>query len=236
MHRFHHLQEAILLNRIDMHQIQVVLPEGGIQLVKSPLNHLGSLEILGTRIWFHASDSPWEHRNVWELAELDAGHLVCVNPSSVRSAVHQALLEQKITPLEGYITQPGVQNGHNFVLMSDESVCMVAVESVLRGDDIGRGFFPGGYDPTLEFRMRALMQAHLTGQRAVLILGVPHNGIKNVFVSDHIDAQIGGMLQEGHQKGLEILCMHLEVNPTGLKTGQPLPLKVLQGAHTNTKY
>ncbi|MES2212462.1 MAG: DNA/RNA nuclease SfsA [Pseudomonadota bacterium] len=228
MFRFPQLQEAILLNRIDLGQLQVVLPEGGIQLIRSAFQKLGPVEVLGTRIWFSPAPGPWTHQHIWELAELDSGVLVCLNPASVRAAVHHALLHHQIPELVEYTPPQSEVLSQNFFMSGGKQPCMLAIEPVLHGDDIGRGFFPSAYDPTLEFRMRMLVQAQLSGQRAVLLLAVPHQGIKNVFLSEHIDPQLGALLIDAHQRGLQILCYRIEVTTAALALKEAIDLKVIQ--------
>jgi sugar fermentation stimulation protein A len=227
------LKKAICLGRLDAHTIDVAVQDGPIQKLGCPTDRpLPSCAVLGSRIWFSETEPSVEGtQGTWELAEVDGGYLTCVNPLRVKAICLQGFENKGIEPFVDYSVQPAedpapfdVRLKHN---ESGEELAL-AILPVILGDEIHRGFFPDAVHESTAHILRELIKARYQNKNVGLCLAVANNGIQKVYLADHIDRQVGGLVRDAADIGVKIFAHQVEVSLEQLKLGKTIPFIVPQ--------
>ena len=93
------LTEATLLKRSIKFLVEAALLDKQRIMLRCPnLGRLLGCDILGTKLWF-SNPIGYHCLPTWELAEVDGGHLVCVNPEYILSLVLDGIKAKVITEL-----------------------------------------------------------------------------------------------------------------------------------------
>ena len=66
------------------------------------------------------------------------------------------------------------------------------------------------------------MRLKAEGQRSILFFCVPHEGIKQVRVAEHIDPAYAQKLREAIQAGVEVLAYGVEFQSQGMVLRMPI--------------
>lgn len=228
------LTEAILLKRVLKFMVEVVLPNRQKVMIRCPnIGDMQGNDILGTKIWY--SNAVGYHcLPTWELAEIDNGHLVSVNPELMKPLVIEAIKNERITELLGYnVLHAG---GHfdqfrsQFMLLEkDEDQCYMGIEHVISNNEKNEGLYPPSLGDGRE-NLTSLMQARSEGHRAVLLYCVTNSGIESIKPAKHIDPEYTKMLQKAVSEGVEIIAYRTEVNLEGVELKYSLPVLVSEDA------
>ena len=74
--------------------------------------------------------------------------------------------------------------------------------------------------------LEVLQRLRAEGQRSILFFCVPHEGIKEVKVAEHIDPVYAEKLREVLSEGVEILAYQVEFQPQGMILKTPLKISI----------
>ena len=224
------LQKAICLGRSDDMTIDVAVQDGPVQKLHCPIDQsLPGCTSLGSRIWFSTAHQK-DNAGVWELVEVDGGFLTCVNPTRIHDVFINGLENGLITALQDYPKIEPLEEGPFDVKVWDEKKqksIMVAILPVMLGDEIHRGFFPHDKSPHYAHVLREMIKAKYKGQEVMGILAVANNGIRRVFLADHIDPQVSALLRDCIDLDIEIYAHQIMSTLECIELGQPMPFKVL---------
>ncbi len=217
------LTQAILLKRYKRFLAEVVINNQEHRVIYCPnMGAMTGCDILGSRVWFSHAPSPRrKFPDTWELVEVDAGHLVCVNTQNSTQLVAEGIESGIIKELQGYshlnVTQ-NVLGEYAFDISlcpanpsSETPSCFVHINNVTLGDEIHRGFYPDAPTEKGVQQLKALIHAKESGYRAVLLYCVQHTGIERLFPADHIDPKYGSLLRQAMIAGVEIYAYRLEI-------------------------
>jgi len=215
------LTQAVLLKRYKRFLAEVVVNNEENRLIYCPnQGMMRGCEILGSRIWFSHTFNPQRRfPDTWELIEVDAGYLVCINTQHPLPLLIEGIQNGVIQPLQGYARlqlAPPPLDEHHFDMClekeaSDEK-CWVALNHVTLGDEIHRGFFPDAITEKGVQQLRALIHAKQLGHRAILFYAVLHSGIERIFPADHIDIQYGYALRQAMIAGVEVMAYRVGIS------------------------
>ena len=230
------LIQATLIKRYKRFLADVTLDDGSEITVHCP--NTGSMKRCaepGSRVWLYDSQSKTrKYQYTFEWVEVDGKYRACVNTARANQLVAEALEQGVITELKGYSDikrEPKVEDGRlDFLLTSETGErCWVEVKSVtLLEEDHGLGCFPDAVTERGRKHLNRLQALKGSGDRAVLLFCVPHEGIREVTVADHIDPAYGKVLREVQAGGVEIMAAGVEfaTDDSGFAIRGMLPLKL----------
>ena len=227
---------ATLIKRYKRFLADVTLEDGSEITVHCP--NTGSMKRCaeaGSRVWLYDSQSKTrKYQHTFEWVEVDEKYRACVNTARANQLVAEALEQGVIAELKGYCNikrEPKVEDGRlDFLLTSETGErCWVEVKSVtLLEQDNGLGCFPDAVTERGRKHLLRLQALKNQGDRAVLLFCVPHEGIREVTVADHIDPAYGKVLREVQAGGVEIMAAAVEfaADDAGFAVKGLLPLKL----------
>ena len=223
------LTEATLLKRSIKFLVEAALLDKQRIMLRCPnLGRLLGCDILGTKLWF-SNPIGYHCLPTWELAEVDGGHLVCVNPEYILSLVLDGIKAKVITELADCIilhssSKLQYPRYHNLLVQRNNRQCYVAIEHVTLGNEDGDGYFPdikhGGIE-NLEY----LTKLCLAGHQAMLLYCVMHTGINKVSLAVHIDPQYMEKLNIALSTGVEVVAYNTKISLHGLEVSGRVPVE-----------
>jgi sugar fermentation stimulation protein A len=196
----------------------------------------------GAKVWLFDSQNPKRKLPLsWEWVEVEGQYKACINTARANQLVKEALLANKIKEVQvlssEYLkAEPKVDEGRlDFLISSDtrDALTYIEVKSVtlldhqdkhqlkenrseshLVNDNIG--YFPDAVTSRGLKHLEVLMRLKAEGQRSILFFCVPHEGIKQVRVAEHIDPVYAEKLREVMAAGVEVLAYQVEFQPQGM--------------------
>lgn len=192
----------------------------------------------GATVWlFDSQNSKRKLPLSWEWVEVEGKYKACINTARANQLVKEALLENRIgevevTSAELLKAEPKVDEGRlDFLVGSAESdvLTYIEVKSVtLLGnksnglDEQNIGYFPDAVTSRGLKHLEVLMRLKAEGQRSILFFCVPHEGITQVRVAEHIDPAYAEKLRQAKQAGVEILAYQVQFYAQGMTLQTPL--------------
>ncbi|MCG8710674.1 DNA/RNA nuclease SfsA [Brenneria sp. 4F2] len=228
------LQPARLIKRYKRFLADVVTPEGRtLTLHCANTGAMTGCATPGDTVWYSTSDNPKrKYPHSWELTETQQNDWICVNTLRANTLLHEAWLENRLTPLAGYTAcrtevKYGSENSRIDLLLqaSDKINCYIEVKSVTLLQQ-GQGYFPDAVTLRGQKHLRELQQVVANGGRAVLFFAVLHSGITQVSPARHIDPRYAELFITAQRQGVEVLCYGSTLSPDGIKLTTPLPLLI----------
>ena len=210
-----YLTEAILLKRHNRFLADVALSREDKRLICCVNDgYLRGCDVLGSRVWFSENEEGLQ-KFVWELTEVDGGHLVSVNQDIscqlIIEAIEKGTLHELTSePLICFKVEEALEHE------PAPGTCFVGIQDVTWGDEIGRGYFPEGVGVKAISQLHALMRRAYQGYRCVLCLCVKNTGIKKVIISPHLDSQYVALLQDANAIGVEIIAYAAHISLTDI--------------------
>jgi sugar fermentation stimulation protein A len=205
-----------------------VLPNRQKIMLRCPnIGKMQGCDILGTRVWYsHAMG--YNCLATWELAEVDGGSLVCINPELMKPLVLEAIKKNLINELQDYnILHAGGQYDQfrsQFILLEkDQQQCYMGIEQVITSGEHGVGIFPGSIGDGQD-NLQALMQAREDGHRAVLLYCVMNSGISYVKPALQNDPEYNNLLLQAAEEGVEILAYRANIDLSSIELTTPIPV------------
>jgi sugar fermentation stimulation protein A len=196
----------------------------------------------GANVWLFDSQNPKRKLPLsWEWVEVEGQYKACINTARANQLVKEALLENRIKEVEVLSAEflkaePKVDEGRlDFLISSDASdlLTYIEVKSVtLLGNvegDSGNphiGYFPDAVTSRGLKHLDVLMRLKAEGQRSILFFCVPHEGIKQVRVAEHIDPVYAEKLREVMAAGVEVLAYQVEFQPQGMLLNTALEIVI----------
>lgn len=189
----------------------------------------------GAKVWLFDSQNPKRKLPLsWEWVEVEGQYKACINTARANQLVKEALLnnvirEVQLTAATQLKAEPKVDEGRlDFLISSDtdDQLTYIEVKSVtLLGED-NIGYFPDAVTARGLKHIEVLMRLKAEGQRSILFFCVPHEGIKQVKVADHVDPAYAKKLREAIQAGVEVLAYQVEFQQQGLLLRQPVKVNI----------
>lgn len=225
------LQQGIYLGRHNLYSVDVAMPNGAIQTIQCSLTgSLGNCAVLGATIWLSESRDLLNnaHRH-WELAEVEGGYLTCVNMDRIRDVCLEGIANNAIPtfPAGHLVKLHHTKELDAFLLTDDPHPIAIGIHPVLLGDEIHRGFFPDSANSALSTKLKDLIKMRHQECRSVLWLAVGNNCIHRTFLVNHLDAQLGQLVHDAIDRGVEIFAHRIDVSLDHLTLGSPIPFHVL---------
>ncbi|MBL4881462.1 MAG: DNA/RNA nuclease SfsA [Oleispira sp.] len=189
----------------------------------------------GAKVWLFDSQNPKRKLPLsWEWVEVEGQYKACINTARANQLVKEALLnnvisEVQLTAATQLKAEPKVDEGRlDFLISSDtdDQLTYIEVKSVtLLGED-NIGYFPDAVTARGLKHIEVLMRLKAEGQRSILFFCVPHEGIKQVKVANHVDPAYAKKLREAIQTGVEVLAYQVEFQQQGMLLRQPIKVNI----------
>ncbi|HXP95830.1 MAG TPA: DNA/RNA nuclease SfsA [Telmatospirillum sp.] len=224
------LQRGTLVRRYKRFLSDAILANGEqiTAHVANPGAMLGLAEP-GTEIWLAHCPKPsrklaWS----WELARVDGG-LVGINTMHPNAIVAEALAEDRVAPLAGYVeirreVPYGTNSRIDLLLTSpDRPKCYVEVKNVhlKRGE---AACFPDAVTARGTKHLGELIEVAKAGERAVMLFLVQREDCRYFAPAEDIDPTYAEALRRAVAGGVEVYCYDCRLTLEGIRLNQPLPL------------
>ncbi len=226
--------------------IEIVTPvERAGEVVTAHCANTGSMTNCkddGARVWLFDSQNPKRKLPLsWEWVEVEGQYKACINTARANQLVKEALLANTIKEIQvpsakHLKSEPKVDEGRLDFLVSsdiDDVLTYVEVKSVTllgneasTNDETGIGYFPDAVTSRGLKHLEVLQRLKAEGQRSILFFCVPHEGIKEVKVAEHVDPVYAEKLREVLSEGVEILAYRVEFQPQGMILKTPLKISI----------
>lgn len=190
----------------------------------------------GASVWLFDSQNPKRKLPLsWEWVEVEGQYKACINTARANQLVKEALLDNKIKEVEVLSaeflkSEPKVDEGRLDFLVSSatsDSLTYIEVKSVtLLGDEKNVGYFPDAVTSRGLKHLEVLLRLKTEGQRSILFFCVPHEGIKQVRVAEHIDPVYAKKLREVMAAGVEVFAYQVEFQAQGMVLKTPLEVSI----------
>lgn len=224
--------------------IEIVTPaERAGEIVTAHCANTGSMTNCkdeGAKVWLFDSQNPKRKLPLsWEWVEVEGQYKACINTARANQLVKEALLANKIKEVyvdsaECLKSEPKVDEGRLDFLVSSEqgdeqiyievkSVTLLGAEGVEHKDNVG--YFPDAVTSRGLKHIEVLMRLKAEGKRSILLFCVPHEGIKEVKVAEHIDPAYAAKLREAMAMGVEVLAYQVEFQSIPKDNVQGMELK-----------
>jgi sugar fermentation stimulation protein A len=183
----------------------------------------------GAKVWLFDSQNPKRKLPLsWEWVEVEGQYKACINTARANQLVKEALLANRIVGVpvaaaENLKAEPKVDEGRlDFLVQGEPVETYIEVKSVtlLKEDNVG--YFPDAVTARGLKHIEVLMRLKAEGRRSILFFCVPHEGIKQVRVAEHIDPAYAEKLRAAMQAGVEVLAYGVEFQPQGMELKTPI--------------
>jgi sugar fermentation stimulation protein A len=226
------LIEGTLVSRYKRFFADVRLPSG--EVVTAHCANPGSMLSVrdaGARVWISpAKDPARKLRYTWEIVEVFDG-MVGINTGHPNLIVAEAIMAGAIPELAGYPTlkreQKYGKNSRIDILLeaSDRPPCYVEVKNVTMCRVAGGpAEFPDSVTARGAKHLEELTGMVQAGNRAVMFYLVQRADCRCFTIAHDIDPTYAKALKLAVKAGVEALCYHARVTPTGIAVEAPLTL------------
>ncbi|GGO88560.1 sugar fermentation stimulation protein [Marinobacterium nitratireducens] len=230
--RLGELIEGRLVRRYKRFLADVELPGGDRVTAHCP--NTGSMRNCaepGSRVWLHDSCNPARKYPLgWKLVEVDGRYLTCIDTGLANALVAEAIEAGVIGELAGYRSLRrevpyGAERSRIDLQLSEggRPDAWVEVKMVTLLED-GWGCFPDAVTARGQKHLRELMLLAGSGQRAVLLFCVSHQGIARVRPADSIDPEYGRLLRAAAGAGVEVLAYGATLSVAEVRLVEKLPV------------
>jgi|TARA_B110001454_G_scaffold73243_1_gene70911 sugar fermentation stimulation protein A len=218
--------------------IEIITPtERAGEIVTAHCANTGSMTNCkdeGAKVWLFDSQNPKRKLPLsWEWVEVEGQYKACINTARANQLVKEALLANRISHIKVHSaeclkSEPKVDEGRLDFLVSNElsEQTFIEVKSVtLLDEQLGEkntGYFPDAVTSRGLKHIEVLMRLKAEGHRSILFFCVPHEGINEVKVAEHIDPAYAQKLREAMQAGIEVLAYRIEFQDSQLSQGMQL--------------
>lgn len=208
---------ARLIQRYKRFLADVRLEDGTEITVHCP--NTGSMKACaepGSRVWLSDSQainptqaSKRKYRFTWEWVEVQKKYKACINTQRPNQLIEEALqmgVLQELAEGRNIVREPKVEDGRlDFCLSNDRDSLWIEVKSVtLLEQENGLGCFPDAVTSRGLKHLQRLQAIVASGDQAMLIFCVPHEGIAQVTSAEHIDPNYAEGLRQAVQQGVSV--------------------------------
>ena len=231
------LQSATLIKRYKRFLADVVTPSGQVFTLHCPnTGAMTGCATPGDTVWYSTSENTKrKYPHTWELTQTQNGAFICVNTLRANTLAKEAINAESIPELTGYNTlksevKYGEEGSRIDILLQadDRPRCYIEVKSVTLAEN-EFGYFPDAVTARGQKHLRELMGVVANGERAVLLFAILHSAIEYFSPAHHIDAKYAKLLNEAHNKGVEILAYKAELSADNMTLISPLPIALSPG-------
>lgn len=219
MHFEDQLKQATLIKRYKRFLADIRLPDGETITIHCP--NTGSMKNCqdpGSKVWYTTSqNAKRKYPNTWQFVEVDSRYKVGINTGLANKLVLEAIETGVIKQLQDYSAirtevPYGIQNSRIDILLEAHqgTRSFVEVKNVSLGVEGGLGLFPDATTTRGQKHLRELMEVSESGERAVLVFCVQHEGIERVGPADCIDPEYGRLLRQAIINGVEVIAYGAE--------------------------
>ncbi|MGO2235682.1 DNA/RNA nuclease SfsA [Marinomonas sp. UCMA 3892] len=226
------LIEGKLIKRYKRFLSDIELPNGEIVVAHCP--NTGSMKRCqqdGARVWLSKSDNPKRKlAYTWELVEVDAQYLACINTGYPNKLVGEAISNGVVKELAEYPEQKaevkyGEKSRIDWLLTgNDGRKCYVEVKNVTLLEEDGLGYFPDAVTDRGRKHLYELAKMVEEGHRAVMFFCVSHTGINSVTPAAHIDKKYAQAFVEVVKKGVEVIAYQVAIDSQEMKVVRSVPV------------
>lgn len=224
------LKPARLIARYKRFLADVITPEGEALTMHCPnTGAMTGCATPGDTVWYSTSDSKTrKYPHTWEVTETQGGDFICVNTLRANALAKEAILSGKISELTGYSglkseVKYGAERSRIDLMLQAQGRpdCYIEVKSVTLAEQ-EQGYFPDAVTERGQKHLRELMSVVANGERAVLLFTVLHSAITRFSPARHIDAKYAQLLEEAHNKGVEVLAYKATLSAEVITLQEPL--------------
>lgn len=234
------LEEAKLIKRYKRFLADIITPTGE-QLTIHCANTGSMLNCMqpGGRIWFNRSSDPNRKTSgSWILSETPQGRLACVNTGLANKIIEEALWQNNISELEGFINlrrevNYGIENSRiDFCLeYPDHTTAFIEVKNVTLGfTNTDVAAFPDAITTRGTKHLRELIELAKHNIKTYLFYCVSLTHVCAVRACQEIDANYSNTLQIAQQAGVKIIAYNCSITPNSIKLNKPLRVIVDQSS------
>jgi len=187
----------------------------------------------GANVWLSISDNPKrKYPHSWQLIELKADVMACINTGITNKLAKEALLQNQITELAGFDScrseVPYGDEGSrvDFLLLNAQQKVFVEVKHVTLSMEQGVASFPDAVTKRGQKHLRELIQQVKSGDRAVLLFIIMRTDVNLVKPADSIDAEYGRLLREAVREGVEVLAYGAKIDSTGMSIDRAISVEL----------
>ena len=223
------LVPARLVKRYKRFLADVVLDDGREVTAHcaNPGSMLG-LKEPGTKIWLEPNDDPKKKLKFgWRLVDHENGHFTGVDTSVPNRALKAALVAHQVPNLPDYDSvRAEVKYGENsridFLLSkSGEPDIYLEVKSVTLKRQVGLAEFPDSVTARGAKHLAELSNMVTQGHLAIMFYLVQRTDCETVSLATDLDPNYAKAFQAA--KGVEVVAMDCQIDPTQIVLGKPLP-------------
>lgn len=189
------------------------------------------------RVWLFDSQNPKRKLPLsWEWVEVEGQYKACINTARANQLVKEALLANTIkeinVPADDCLkSEPKVDEGRlDFLVSAGEfdfqtyievkSVTLLGNENSPHENNVG--YFPDAVTSRGLKHLEVLLRLKKEGHRSILFFCVPHQGINEVRVAEHVDPVYAKTLREVMAAGVEVLAYQVEFTDHAKQQGMIL--------------
>ena len=224
------LTEGLLVRRYKRFLADVALTDGTLVTAHTP--NTGSMRqcaVPGHKVLLSRSDNPqrklaWS----WELVEVN-GCWVDINTHRANRVVEEALRDDRVAGLQGYMVRPEfpyADSRIDFMLEGQGEKVLLEVKNVTLCCDEDVACFPDAVTARGQKHLRDLMASVGDGWRAVIFFLVQRGEAQAFAPADHIDPAYGRLLRQALGCGVEVLACRTSVNRQETCLAEPLKLSL----------
>lgn len=221
------LTAATLLKRSIKFLANIVLANGQKIIIRCPnLKPMLGCDILGTKLWYSTAVG-YHYLPTWEIAEVDGGHLVGINPEILKPLVIEAIKLGIITEFTDCQLLPIANNYETnnqqwLTLEKNQQKYYLCLEHLTLGNEQNAGIFPE--TPMETSNIKKLIALRQAGHQAILFFCVMHTGLQNINLGSYIDPNYTTLLAMAINAGVQLLAYKASISPEEIKFTTKLPI------------
>lgn len=233
-----YLTEATYLKRTLGFLTEVALKNKRTLIVRSPsLKSLPDCEILGTKVWFSAASGS-NYLPTWEVAEVDFGHLVCVNPNHVKPTFSEAVRNNVIKELIGYRPFTGVcayetLKSPLIFLQKKNSSCFVGLDHIAECNEQGECKIDSKNNLSIEL-LEKLIKAKAEGHRAILCFCVFNTKARCIKMPSEPLPKYKQLIETALNNGIEVIAYKASISTEEISLSSAIPSILSQNSVTSS--
>ncbi len=188
----------------------------------------------GLTVWLSPANNPKRKlKYSWELVETEPGNLVGINTSHPNKLVEEAILADKISPLQNYQTlKREVKYGQNSridILLGNHprnpnESCYVEVKNVHLLREKNRAEFPDSVTQRGAKHLRELSDMVRQGHRAVMIYLIQRSDVQKFSLAKDIDPAYHQAFTEAVKQGVEAYAYKCDLTRYEVLVTKNIPL------------
>ncbi len=174
----------------------------------------------GAEVYLSMVDDPKRKTKfTWEMIKINS-KWVGINTNHPNQIVYEAVKNEEIEQLKGY-TQVKREvkfedSRFDVYAKNEQEECFIEVKNVTLKEGEA-AFFPDAVTSRGLKHLQTLMRVKEKGMRAVMVYVIQRMDVNYFAPADDIDPAYGKVLREARKKGVEILPVQVEVNPTTIR-------------------